>query len=137
MRARFREEIAKAIAAWCEDTPRWGISDCAMALANIDRVVLGRDTARGWRGRYRSEKTAMRLMGKGGIVSMAARIARAARWRRLADVSKAQDGDRGVANTPNGFACVIRYRGFWVGRTHGVGHLLASDREIVRAWSIA
>jgi hypothetical protein len=109
-----------------------------MALANIDRAILGVDTAKGWRGRYYTQKTALKLMGRGGILRMATSIARRCKWRSLGrlDLAGAQDGDRGIACTRHALVCVIRFRGFWVGRHHGIGNVIACDGEIVRAWSL-
>jgi hypothetical protein len=109
-----------------------------MAIANIDKAVLGHDTAKGWRGRYYSQAGAMRVMGRGGPLQMARQVAKARHWRRIerAQVGNAADGDRGVALTTAGPACVIRFRGFWIGRHHGAGNLLATDREILMAWSV-
>lgn len=111
-----------------------------MALANIDLAVTGRDSARGFRGRYRSANGAVRVMGKLGLLGLARQVARRNKWHKipadLAALRRAGDGDRGIARTVHGPACVIRYRGVWVGRHHGGGNIMASDGEIAAAWSI-
>jgi hypothetical protein len=135
MRARYRDAIREALAEWCRQAPRWGKDDCALAIANIDMAVIGIDTAAGWRGRYRSASGAVRVMGKGGALGLARRVARKWKWRRLRDLGRARDGDRGVARVGTGLVCVLRYGRFWVGRHHDIGNVLAVDADVIAAWS--
>lgn len=122
------------MAAWSGEPSIWGRDDCMLAVANIDLIVLGTDTAKGWRGRYRSAAGAKRIMGKRGVLGTALRVAKAMGWRSI-DPAAAQDGDRGIGATPGGVTCLIRYRGFWVGRADR-GNWLISDREMIKAWRI-
>lgn len=96
--------------------------------------MLGRDTAEGWRGRYRSAAGARRVLGKGGVLGMAAEVAERQGWRAIPP-ARARDGDRGIGATLGGLTCMIRYRGFWVGRCDR-GNWLVTDDQIIKAWSI-
>lgn len=73
----------------------WGRDDCLMWIANIDRAATGVDPAAPWRGRYRSERGAARVMGRRGIAGMMLRVARARGWRRV-EPAEAVPGDRGL-----------------------------------------
>lgn len=73
-------------------------------------------------------------MGKRGVFGMAAKVARAMKWKLIA-AKDAQDGDRGVGLTPGGVTCLIRYCGFWVGRCDR-GNWLATDGQMIKTWSI-
>lgn len=112
----------------------WGKSDCALALADIDLAVQGVDPARDYRGHYRSERGAHRVLGRPGLLGNWTKVARRLGWRRIA-ATAAQDGDRAVAATPAGVSTVIRYRGKWFGRIDR-GNLMVADSKIIRAWAV-
>lgn len=137
IRARYREEIAGALAAWCGRPVRWGVDDCAMSIANIDRAVLGADSGAGVRGRYRSEAGARRVFGRRGLACFIGGVAKRLQWKRIMrkNIAAASDGDRGLALTPAGLTCVIRYCGVWIARFDR-GDQRACDGQIVRAWSV-
>jgi hypothetical protein len=144
IRQRYAEEIAKAMPLWSGTPAVWGKDDCALALANIDVIVIGRDPAEPYRGHYRSARGAKRVLGKAGLLGAWGKAARRLGWRRLkitrtrakVDVIGAADGDRAVAVTPAGVSTVIRYRGRWIGRSD-YGNLMVSNNKIIRAWSVA
>lgn len=137
IRARYREEIAKALVEWAGSPARWGIDDCALALADIDVIVQQQDPAKPYRRRYRTERGARRVLGKRGLLGAWGSAARRLGWRRMqkTEFASAKDGDRAVAVTPAGVSTVIRYRGRWFGRID-YGNLMVMDRYIVRAWSV-
>lgn len=133
-RQRYADEIAKALPRWAVTKASWGTDDCALALADIDVTVQGVDPARDYRGRYRTERGARRVLGKPGLLGGWGRAARRLGWRRIA-AAVAQDGDRAVAVTPAGVSSVIRYRGKWFGRIDQ-GNLMVADNKIIRAWAV-
>jgi hypothetical protein len=137
IRDRYAEEIANAMPLWSGTPAVWGKDDCALALANIDVIVIGRDPAEPYRGHYRSMRGAKRVLGKAGLLGAWGRAARRLGWRRLgkSEITKAKDGDRAVAVTPAGVSTVIRYQGRWIGRSD-YGNLMVSDNKIIRAWGI-
>lgn len=123
------------MSVWAGTPAPWGVDDCALALANIDIAVRGVDPAKPYRGRYRTEIGAKRVLGKSGLLGAWGAAARRLGWRRLKTVARAQDGDRAVAVTPAGVSSVIRYCGRWIGRSNH-GNLMVFDKNIVRAWSV-
>lgn len=138
VRQRYAEEIAKAMPLWAGSKSRWGYDDCALALANIDIIVLGKDPAQPYRGHYRSARGAKRVLGKAGLLGAWGKAARRLGWMRLDKkrIARAKDGDRAVAITPAGVSTVIRYCGKWFGRSD-YGNLMVGDDKIIRAWSVA
>lgn len=55
---------------------RWGVQDCCLFPADCVRAMTGVDLARGWRGRYRSLRGALRLLAEcGGVEGLAERCA--------------------------------------------------------------
>lgn len=136
-REAYSAIIAIALPLWAQTHAKWGVSDCALATANIDMVVLGEDPAEPYRGRYRSERGAKRVLDKGGLIGAWAGAAKRLGWKRIAKdrFATALDGDRAVAKTPAGPTTVIRYKGRWFARAD-MGNLMVSDAQIVRAWSV-
>lgn len=128
---RFEFEIREATARW-RGPFRWGKDDCLIALADIYRSVIGIDLAAAYRGRYRSEKGAARVLGRRGVPGALAGAA-----RRMGYVSvpqaRAKTGGLGMAATPGGPTGVIRYREFWIGRADGGVRSFPAD-QIIRAW---
>jgi hypothetical protein len=119
LRQRYDAAIRKELDAWCAAPMRWGIDDCALAVANIDWQVTGDDSAAAWRGRYHTQRGARRILGAGGLVKALAAAARRCKWRRI-KAKAAETGDRGLVLTPEGAAVVVRYGDLWVGRRdHG------------------
>lgn len=134
IRARYAEEIAKALPRWAVTSREWGKSDCALELADIDIVVQNIDPAAPFRNRYRTEIGAKRVLGKAGLIGGWGRAARRFNWPRI-KAKNAQDGDRAVAKTPAGITSVIRYRGRWFAAANR-GNIMVFDDKIVRAWAV-
>lgn len=133
-RERYAEEIAKALPIWAQTRGQWGKDDCALALADIDIAVQGIDPAEPYRGRYKTERGARRVLGKAGLLGGWAKAARRFKWPRI-NPEQALDGDRGVAATPAGITSVIRYRGRWFARSD-MGNLMVFDNKVMRAWAV-
>lgn len=112
----------------------WGKDDCALAIANIDCSVLGIDTAAEWRGRYKTERGAKRLLRRETLVGALRRAARRHHWLRAKPIS-CPSGSRGVVITPLGPTTVIKYDKFWVARSDR-GFAAFSDNEIKYAWVV-
>jgi hypothetical protein len=134
LRKRLAGEIGAALTRWCQSDMVWGEDDCLMALANIYMAALGVDPAAAWRGRYRTERGARRLMGKGGVLKATTKGAGSVGWRRIAP-AKALPGDLGVARTVNGAAGVIRHGDYWIGRRDR-GFSAVDDRAVAAAWRV-
>lgn len=124
--------IDAALADWCESDMTWGTDDCLMGLANIYVVALGIDPASAWRGRYRTERGARRVMGRGGVLRAVGHGARSVGWQRIKP-AEARPGDLGVARTINGHAGVIRHRRDWLGRRDR-GFTAIPPEYVVTAW---
>lgn len=114
-RRKYAPAVRDAMAAWCATEMRWGVDDCALAIANIDRGILGVDPAAPWRGRYRTKIDAKRVLGTGGLPRALASAARRHGWKRIKP-RDARTGDRGIVETPEGAAIVVFYGRRWVGR---------------------
>lgn len=129
---KFADAIKAAVMAWEETDVRWGRDDCLMALAKIVDGVTGKDTAKPYRGRYRSRNGAIRVLGKRGVPGALARAARALEWKRLNPAS-CRDGAIGYVLTPDGPAGVMRYGNMWVGRIDS-GFAAYESGYVEKAW---
>ncbi len=134
IRAAYTFEIARRLPLWSTTNAQWGKTDCALEMADIDIAVQGIDPAKDYRGRYRSERGARRVLGRAGLLGAWGRVARRHGWPRI-EPKAAQDGDRAVSKTPAGISTVIRYRGRWFGRVD-MGNIMVFDDKIVRAWKV-
>jgi hypothetical protein len=122
----------------------WGVDDCMLAVADVVRGLTGRDPARRFRGRYRTRRGAVRVLGRGGTLKAAIGSARALRWRRIAP-GTAKPGDVGLAaltvknargRTVTAFAAMVcRAPGWFVGRNER-GFTALPDSRVAFAWSI-
>lgn len=134
VRDRLVVETDAAIeTAWTGSRLAWGLSDCALAIADIYRAALDVDPAAAFRGRYRTERGAKRILGPGGLVKAVGLACRRLGWQRI-DPKDASPGDLGMILTPQGPACVIRHRLFFVGR---IDFGFATHSEAIRAWCVA
>lgn len=128
--------IAAALDGWIATPMVIGRSDCGLAIADIHNAFHGdgRDFAAPWRGRYDSPEGYAQLLGKGGVLRAAWRVARKNGWPRI-DPAMAEDGDIAIVTGGDGqrlFA--IRYGGRWLGRAD-YGFAGLTDDAVVRAWS--
>ncbi len=129
---RFDPAIAGAVARWAGASMRWGRDDCLMALADIVLVATGRDVAKGYRGRYRSRRGALRVLGKGGVAGAVAKAARALAMRP-AVAAACRTGGLGLVKTADGPAGVMRHGFLWIGRLDG-GFSAYPSKAVYRAW---
>lgn len=134
LRARYQAEIIRYATELASKPMRYGEDDCLLFVANIDRAVTGNDPAFGVRARYRTKRGAARVMGRGGVATMAERVAARCGWREIKP-AKARAGDRGLIDTPNGPSAVIFSGAFWFGRAD-VGVVALSTAAVTRAWAI-
>lgn len=133
-RKKYDAGVRAAMEGWCHSAMRWGVDDCALAIAAIDIAVTGIDTAAHFRGRYRSERGARRVLGRGGLPKALRAAARRQGWKRI-DPRKARSGDRALVRTPAGPAVAIFYGGFWVGRID-FGFATRLRGDALMAWGI-
>lgn len=120
---------------WAAAQPlAYGEFDCMMYLANWAREVRGVDLAARWRGKYRTEREASRLMahygGMEALVDFAvAGILAATDAPRIGDIAIVRPhgpaGEMGAIRTGTGWAALKHHGGIWTG-----AHRLAA------AWSI-
>lgn len=129
---RFEAEILAAQARWSEHPLRWGKDDCLMALAAIVQAATGKDVGKPYRGRYRSQRGAERVLGARGVPGALSKAARSLGWRPIAPHA-AQTGSLGMVMTPAGPAGVMRYGDLWIGRVREGFACVVSD-AVLRAW---
>lgn len=106
------DHIKAALANWSGLPMEWGVSDCAMATADIYVSAGLPDPVASFRGRYATKIGAYRKLGRGGLLAAVTALG----WP---ETTEPVDGDLGLMQTPEGPACVIYYMGFWVGRVDG------------------
>lgn len=128
--------IASALDEWIATPIVYGTSDCGLAIADIHNAFHGdgRDFGKTWRGRYDSREGYEVLLGKGGVLRAAWRVARKNNWPRI-EPSEAVDGDISIitgADDERSFA--IRYQGRWLVRA-SYGFSAFADDDVLRAWS--
>lgn len=139
-RQRYIAAIRDAVEAAHGVPMRYGVDDCLLWVANIDRCVTGVDPAKAQRGTYRSRNGAIRIMGQRGTLGMMQAAARRCGWKPI-KVYRARPGDRGLVMMPTGLCGVIFDGAFWIGRSDcGVTGTRGSIKRrpiVLRAWSIA
>lgn len=122
---------------------QYGVDDCALWVADIQRDVLGYDPAAHVRGRYKTRLGALRVTGAAGLLGQVRGIARRHKWKRI-DPTAAKPGDTGLAWTliqvgkreVATLATVIcRSPGWFVGRNTGGFTAMRADKVAV-AWSV-
>lgn len=121
--------IRAAIEEWSKTPMRWGVDDCALAAANIHIAMGLPDLAAAWRGRYRSQRGAMRVLGRPGLAAALASVG----GPPIAP-SVAPSGSFGYLVTADGPACVIKYGPVWLGRID-YGYTASPSDLVIQAWS--
>lgn len=134
--ARERLETS-VLAAMARDEPMaWGVDDCALWCANILREALGYDAAASYRGRYKTRRGALRVLGRGGLEAAIERAAALHGWQPVVRGAE-RTGDIGIIVNEGITSTVIcRAPGWFVGRNeHGWSAVKA---EAVKSmWSVA
>ncbi|WP_448043822.1 DUF6950 family protein [Bradyrhizobium liaoningense] len=141
-RERFENAINAAMENATIEPMRWGVDDCALWVANIERDVLGFDPAEAYRGHYKTRLGALRAMKRlygCDLLAQLQGVAAARGWQRI-DPHAAQIGDVGLIwNEYNGqrtlSTVICRKRGWFVGRADA-GVTFVEDRLVVYAWSV-
>lgn len=122
---------------------RYGKDDCALWVADILRPVLGYDPAAKVRGRYKTRRGSLRLIGARGLLGQMRSIARRHNWKRIAPES-AKPGDAGLAWTyvkvgkrevPTLATVICRAPGWFVGRNER-GITVLRAKHVAVAWSV-
>lgn len=135
LRARAGAAVIAAMNRACARPMQWGVDDCALWVADILCELTGADPAAEFRGRYKTQRGARRVLGKGGLAGAIRRAARRLGWVRI-PAGYAEPGDLGLLMGPAGPTMVIcRARGWFVGRDErGFGAVAA--RHVRLAWSL-
>jgi hypothetical protein len=136
--------VIAAMANAGRNVMEWGKDDCALWCADIVRDALGYDPAREYRGRYKTRRGAMRVLGRNGLKGLLTRTARYRHWKRIRP-TLAQPGDLGLAWTrlalpgrkpTQVLATVIcRAPGWFVARNEK-GFTAVPARDVAMAWSV-
>lgn len=113
--AAYGRAISQALDRWCASDIAWGKDDCLMALATVVQTVEGLDLAKPYRGKYRSQRGALRVLGAKGVPGALAKAARELGWKPLPP-ARCQNGALGYINTLTGPAGVVRMGNMWYGR---------------------
>lgn len=142
----IRNRLEKSVLAGIDRANKpmqWGIDDCALWVADIQRDALGYDPGAPFRGRYKTRLGALRVTGVAGMPGVARKVARRHGWKRV-DPRLAKPGDGGLTwttitvrgkQTPILATVICRAPGWFVGRNEGgVTALRAS--EVAMAWSV-
>lgn len=79
----------------------WGINDCCLFVADWVAAVTGRDPGAAWRGTYRGERAAHRILSRGG--GLLAVVAPSFDGVGLARTTDPLTGDIGVVVAPVAF----------------------------------
>lgn len=137
-RSTFETAILAAMEKAAETPMCWGVDDCALWVASIEREILGYDPAKSYRGRYTTRRGALRAM-RGNLLKQIREVARRRKWKRI-DPRLAQTGDVGMAWTEYSGKAVLatvicRKKGWFVGRNERGVTILPADRVEV-AWSV-
>ncbi|MER9697670.1 hypothetical protein [Mesorhizobium sp. M0146] len=126
--------LARVVSSFKDAPGVWGESDCLLTTAAGIEAVTGQDIMAPWRGRYKSEAGAARLMRKEGCLNVEDVLGK---FFGLPPVGRllARRGDVGVIERDGdlcaGFMCD---RGFLV-RTH-TGRALLPQTDIKAAFKV-
>jgi hypothetical protein len=128
----LEDDLSRFIRAATERSICWGEWDCLMFVASWVRERRGDDPAQPWRGRYRSEFGAARMMlEQGGMVPLMALGLGAIGMQRTNDPKR---GDVAVVNGAEGETGAI----ILGVNSASIGHrgLFVRRAPIVAAWSV-
>lgn len=116
----------------------WGKHDCALFAADGVQALTGFDPASPYRGRYRSEKEAGKILSKvGGLIGLMETVAESQGWRSVEPLF-AQRGDVVMAEVdglmPLG-VCTGSHFAFLM-EPKGLVELDVMDKRVLMAWRI-
>ena len=115
----------------------WGEHDCLMWLADWIEARRGLDPAAEWRGRYRSERGAMRIVAEAG--GMVEHVARVVEPHGIMRTKEPKRGDIAVTDTPDGHMGAIVMKGTTAALARGPMPVLirkVTVAPIIAAWSL-
>jgi hypothetical protein len=142
-RLQFDTSIGEAMERAAAKRMRFGIDDCALWVADIQKPILGYDPAKLVRGRYKTRLGSLRVTGADGLLGQLKQIARRHRWKRIAP-AQAQVGDTGLVwtvveirgkRTAVLATAICRAPGWFVGRNEGGWTAIRADK-VAYAWSV-
>lgn len=138
MDAKLRKRLEQAVLdgmASAGPTIAWGKDECGLWAVEPIRIVLGYDPAENFRGRYRTRRGAMRVLGKGGLAAALRSAARRYGWRKI-EPAKAKPGDIGLVQIGTTYGLTVcRARGWFVGRSDQGFVALPAEAQRM-AWSV-
>lgn len=121
MDARVKQAAFDRFLSLCAGPVRFGINDCAAAVAEAITAAGGPDLYAPWRGRYRSAAGFVRMLKGDGFKHVGAAATR--RFALLGKrVGEARDLDCAVIELGGALAPAIRFDGWWHVRGHD-GHV--------------
>lgn len=142
-RRALENAVVEGMARAEKSVMQYGVDDCALWVADIQRDVLGYDPAAHVRGRYKTRIGALRVTGAAGLLGQLRGIARRHKWKRI-EPRAAKPGDTGLAWTliqvgkrevPTLATVICRAPGWFVGRNTGGFTAVRADKVAV-AWSV-
>lgn len=135
-RRRLAYHLDKARLAVACKPMVWGEDDCALFNANVQLAAMGIDPAAAFRGRYRTQRGAHRVLGLMGLPMMLQRFTRKHNRSRV-DPNKARIGDIGLVPVGGAYACVrLLHRNEWIGRSE-IGWFMLPTEHVRMAWRAA
>jgi hypothetical protein len=142
-RTRLELAVLSAMDSAGKNVMQWGVDDCGLWAADAVHEALGYDPAKDLRGRYRSRRGAMRVLGRDGLLGALRKVARRHKWKRI-NPEMARSGDFGLAWTvvetakgkqPILATVICRAPGWFVGRNEK-GFTGVPARDVAAAWSV-
>jgi hypothetical protein len=135
VRQRLERAVLEQMASAMTRASEWGVDDCTLWAVEPIRQVLGYDPAAPGRGRYRTRRGALRVIGKGGLPAAMRRAARRHGWRKV-DPRHARAGDLGLMQIDGVYTMTLcRARGWFVARSErGFVAVRASQQRA--AWKV-
>lgn len=111
----------------------WGEDDCALWHADIQLAAMGVDVAASFRGRYKTQRGAHRVLGLLGLPMVMQKLTRKHGCGRIKP-KDAQIGDVGLIDAGKRFSCVrLLHRNEWIGRSE-YGWSMVPTSRVRAAW---
>lgn len=133
VRRRLSYHLDRARRTVAAKPMEWGKDDCALFHADVQFAATGFDPAAGFRGRYRTQRGAHRVLGALGLPMVLRKLT----GNERVDPERARIGDIGLVPVGKGFACVrLLHRNEWIGRNDAGWSMVPTER-VRMAWRAA
>jgi hypothetical protein len=129
--ANWRENLESLVQSRQAQPFAWGVSDCSLWAADVVMAITGRDPMAEYRGRYRTERGALRVMRRQRIEALVSEPLPQQISPRLA-----QPGDVGVIDGGKWPALVARVGGCWMAQGAD-GLVVIEPSRVHAAWRCA